>query len=203
MFFLLFYYENSLDRYLVRHWSALWHWLVGHEVKVSMTYFSWSSDFVSYLGSSLSSGFALYLEAYLTFKHHTYWLWVSMTGVWPQNKCRSQLPIFHGLVIFLYNLKSILCINTILMDQESVWPKVWPQNKCKSQWSMFPSPVILLYILKNDIWCWKILSICESVWPKIWHKNKVGHSYLYFTVQWYLPYILENFSCVNIILSDY
>ena len=37
--FLLFCYKNNLCRSLIRQWSTLWHWFVGHEVKVSMTYF--------------------------------------------------------------------------------------------------------------------------------------------------------------------
>ena len=36
-----------------------WLNLVGHEVKVSMTYISWSRDFI------------LYLEDYLMYVHHT------------------------------------------------------------------------------------------------------------------------------------
>ena len=42
VFFLLFCYENNLGRYVVGLWSALWHWIVGREVKVSMTHISWS-----------------------------------------------------------------------------------------------------------------------------------------------------------------
>ena len=44
-FFLLFCYENNLDRYLVRYRSTLWYWLVGHVVKVSLTYILHFSDF--------------------------------------------------------------------------------------------------------------------------------------------------------------
>ena len=40
---------------------------LGHEVKVSMTYISQSSDFV------------LYFEDYLIYEHHTLGLWVSMS----------------------------------------------------------------------------------------------------------------------------
>ena len=31
-----------------------------------------------------------------------------------------------------YILKTIWCINNIIWDYESVWPKVWPQNKNRS-----------------------------------------------------------------------
>ena len=46
---------------------------------------------------------------------------------WPQNKCRSLSPIFHGPVILPYILKTIWYMNTILWDYESVWPDVWPK----------------------------------------------------------------------------
>ena len=59
---------NNFCRKLVRHDSVLWHWLVGHEVKVSMIYISWSIDF------------ALYLEDYLMYEHHSFRLWNSMTS---------------------------------------------------------------------------------------------------------------------------
>ena len=42
-----------------RTWLNLVTWTCGHEVKVSMTYISRSSDFV------------LYLEDYLMYVHHT------------------------------------------------------------------------------------------------------------------------------------
>ena len=45
MFFLLICYENNLDRYFVRHLSALWHSLIVHKVKVRVTCISHSSNF--------------------------------------------------------------------------------------------------------------------------------------------------------------
>ena len=57
--FILFRYGNNLCRWLVRHGSTLWHWPVGHEVKVSMTSVSWFSKF------------ALHLEDYLMYEHHS------------------------------------------------------------------------------------------------------------------------------------
>ena len=59
----------------------------------------------------MASDFALYLD-YLMYEHHTLGLRVSMTwrltsksvwpDVWPQNKCRSMWPIFHGPVTLSY-----------------------------------------------------------------------------------------------------
>ena len=36
-------------------------------------------------------------------------------------------PIFHGLVILPYILKTIWYMNTIFWEYESVWPDVWPK----------------------------------------------------------------------------
>ena len=80
-FFLLFNYGNNFDRYLVRHRSTLWHWLLDHEVKVSMTYFSRSSDFALYLEDfSRSSESALFLKHFILSDYEAVW-----PEVWPQN----------------------------------------------------------------------------------------------------------------------
>ena len=52
--------------------------------------------------------------------------------------------------------KTISCMNIIVWDYESVWPKVLPQNKYRSLWPIFYGPVILHYILKT-IWCMNII----------------------------------------------
>ena len=64
---LYFLLQKQLMKKMVQHSSILWHWLVGHEVKISMTYISQSSDLV------------LHLEDYLMYKHHSSGLWVSTT----------------------------------------------------------------------------------------------------------------------------
>ena len=87
-------------------------------------------------------------------------------------KCRSLWPIFHGPVILPYILKTIWCVNTIIWDYESVWPKLWPKNKCKSLLPIFHGPVILPYILKTIWYMNTILWDYESVWPDVWPKNK-------------------------------
>ena len=91
--------------------------------------------------------------------------------VWPQNKCMSLWPIFHGPVILSYILKTFWCMNIILWDYESAWPNVWPQNICRTLWPIFHGPVILPYILKTIQWLNIILWDYESVWPDIWPKN--------------------------------
>ena len=118
--------------------------------------------------------------------------------IWPQNKCRSLWPIFHGPVILPYILKTIWCMNTILWDYESVWPDVWPKNKCRSLWPIFHGPVILPYILKA-IWCVNtIIWDYESVWPQ----NKCRSLWPIFHGQVILPYILKTIWYMNTILWD-
>ena len=87
-------------------------------------------------------------------------------------KWRSAWPIFHGTLIWLYNLKTIWCMYIVLWEYESAWPNVWPKKKCRSLWPIFHGPVILHYILKT-IWGMKIiLWDYGSVWPDIWLQNK-------------------------------
>ena len=50
-----------------------------------------------------------------------FWIYESVWhNIWPQNKCRSLWPIFHGPVILPYILKTVWCLNIILCDNESV-----------------------------------------------------------------------------------
>ena len=97
----------------------------------------------------------------------------------------SPWPVFHGLVILPYILKTFWYKNTILQDYESVWHNIWPQNKCRSLWPIFHGPVILPYILKTVCCMNFIFQDYESVWPNIWPKLNVGHCDLYFMVQWF------------------
>ena len=77
----------------------------------------------------------------------------------------------YSMVQWFSLISSIWCMNNIIWDYESVWPKVWPQNKYRSLWPIFHGPVILPYILKT-IWCmYIILWEYESVRPDIWPKN--------------------------------
>ena len=123
----------------------------------------------------------------MIYEHHTLVFVISMTNVWPQNKCRSLWPIFHGPVILPYTLETICCMNTIFWDYESVWHNIWPQNKCRSLWPISHGPLILSYILKT-IWYMNINTILwdyELVWPDVWPKINVGHCDLYVIVQWF------------------
>ena len=138
-----------------------------------VTYILWSSDF------------ALYLEDFLMYEHHSLGLWISMTLRLTSNKCRSLWPIFHGQVILPYILKTNRCMNIIIWDYESVWPEVWPQNKYRSLWPIFHGPVILPYILKT-FWCiTSHFGIMGHTDPTFDLKINVGLSDLYFMVQWF------------------
>ena len=90
-----------------------------------------------------------------------------------------------SILPYICILKTIWCMNTIMWDYESVWPKVWPQNKYRSLWPIFDDPVSLHYILKI-IWCLNIiLWDYVSVWPDIWPQNKCRSTDIYFMVQWF------------------
>ena len=62
--------------------------------------------------------------------------WTSYFGIMsqydprPPNICRSLWPIFHGPLNLPFILKTVWCMNIILLDYESVWHDIWPQNKC-------------------------------------------------------------------------
>ena len=143
--------------------------LVGHEVKVSMTYISRSSDFVVHV----------YLEVCTPY--------FGIMNLYDSNlKFDHKINIAHRdlycPVIWPYILKVIWCMNILILDYESVWPNVWPQSRCRSLWPIFHGPVILCYILKT-VWCMNII-ICDygSVWPDIWPQNKcrsLWHIYLW------------------------
>ena len=114
------------------------------------------------------------------------WDYESVWHIWPQNKCRSLWPIFHGPVILPYILKSVWCMNIRLQDDESVWPDIWPQNKCRSLWPILHALVILPYILKT-ICCMKIVPWdYKSAWHDFWPQN-VGHWDL---ISWYSDFCL-------------
>ena len=127
-----------------------------------------------------SSDFALYLEDYLMYVHHTFEKESVRPNVWPQNKCRSLWPIFlmqivgqtllnlmtwtcgswsedqHDLYFTvqwfcLIRYKTFWCMYIILSEYESVQPDAWPKNKSRSLWPIFFGPVIVPYTLKTTV----------------------------------------------------
>ena len=72
--------------------------------------------------------------------------------IWPQDKCMSLWPIFHGPVILPYISKIIWWMSVIFSDNETGWPKLWPQNKYRSTWPLYHGLVILLNIFKIIWW---------------------------------------------------
>ena len=106
-----------------------------------------------------------------------------MTQPWPQNKCRSQWPIFHSPVILPYISKTIWWMSVVLSDNETVWPNLWPQNKYKSAWPMLHGPVILPYILMT-IWWMNVILLDNQSYDSIFDlKINIGQHDLYFTAQ--------------------
>ena len=86
----------------------------------------------------------------------------------------SAWPILHGPVILPYILKTIWCMISKFLDNESVWCTSLTSNKCRSQWPIFHGPAVLPYILKFT-WCINVM-VCEneSVWRNLWPQNKCG-----------------------------
>ena len=154
--------------------SALWHWLVGHEVKVSMTHISWSSDF------------ALYLEDYLMYEHHTLGLWVSMTLMFDLKKfvahcdlyfmvqwfCLISWKLFSGWTSYfgIMNQYDPTCDLQIFVGHCDLYFMVhWI---CPLSWRLF------------DVWTsyFQIMSHCDKT---VDLEINVGHCDLYFMVQWF------------------
>ena len=77
--------------------AYLWHGLVGHEVKVSMTYI---------LSCILKTIWCLYI---ILWDYKSVW-----PDVWPKNKCRSLWPIFSWSSDYTYILKTIWCMTPYL-----------------------------------------------------------------------------------------
>ena len=84
------------------YWFSVTQTLNWNYICRSVTYISWSSDFV------------LYLEDYLMDKYHN----CNIGSMWckylPHKMCVGQWPTFHGPVIWSYNLKTIWWINLVL-----------------------------------------------------------------------------------------
>ena len=122
-------------------------------------------------------------------------------NIWPQNKCRSLWPIFHGPLILPYILKTIRCMNTILLDYESVWPDVWCKNKIGHCDLYF---MVLWFCLIS----WKLIGWTSyfgtmNQYDPIWHQNIYRSLWPIFHGPLILPYILKTICCMNIILWDY
>ena len=168
--------------------SALWHWLVGHELKVSMTHISRSTDF------------ALYLEDYLMYEHHTLGLWV-WPDVWPQNNvghcdlyfmvqwfCLISWRLFDAWTSYFgimsqYDRTFDLKINVGHCDLYFM-----VQWFCLIFWRLF------------DVWT-SYFGIMSQYHTTFDLKINVGHCDLYFMVQWFW-HILNSILWMNVILLE-
>ena len=111
--------------------------------------------------------------------------WSVWSDIWPQSKCKSLWPIFHGPVILPYILKTIWCMYIVLWDYESVWPRFdlrinvghcdlyfMVQWFCLVSWRLF------------DVWT-PLFGIVNQYDPTLDSKINVGHCDLYFIVKWF------------------
>ena len=121
--------------------------------------------------------------------------------VWPQNKCRSLWPIFHGPVIWPYTLKVSWCMNILfwIMNQyDSTYDlKInvghcdlyfMVQWFCVTSWRLF------------DVWT-SYFGIMGLYDPTFDLKINVGLCDLYFMVQWFCLISLTIW-CMSVIFSD-
>ena len=109
--------------------------------------------------------------------------WTSYFGIMSRYDptCDLQINVGHCDLYFMVHcicplssfiLKTVLYMNIILSDYESVWHDIWPGNKCRSLWPIFHGPVILPYILNSIWWMNVILLEKESVQYDLWPQNK-------------------------------
>ena len=149
------------DLYFMAHWFCVISWRL---FDVRTSYFGIKSQYISW-----SSDFALYLEDYLMYVHHT-------LGVW---RLFDAWALLFG-IMGRYDPKFDLKINIGHYDLYS-WPidfalyledyLMYEHHFLGLRVSIFHGPVISPYILKT-IWCmYIILWEYESVRPDFWPKN--------------------------------
>ena len=104
--------------------------------------------------------------------------------IWPQNKCRSLWPIFHGRVILPYILKTIWFMNIILRDYESVCTFDLQINVGLCDLHFIVHWFCLISWWLFDIWTpyWGIMSQYDLTFDL---NINVGHCDLCFMVQWF------------------
>ena len=157
---------SSLDLYFMVKWFCLISWRL---ISVRTSLFGIMSQYDLKFGLKINIGhcdlyfivqyFVLYLET-IWCMNIILWDYGSVwPDVWPQNKCRSIWPIFHGPVILSYISKTVWCVSVIISDNETMWPKLWPQSKYMSTWPVCYGLVIWLNIVTG----W--LSSTTVHWP--------------------------------------
>ena len=90
-------------------------------------------------------------------------------------------------MILPYILKTIWCMNIVIWDYESVWPKVLPQNKYRSHYILWPSD-FALYLKDYLMYVYHTLGVWISTTSRdvtFDLKINVGHCDLYSMVQWF------------------
>ena len=147
--------EGQPDPYFTVQWFCLISWRL---FDVWTSYFGIMGQCDLTFDLKINVGLCdLYFMAQWFCLIHVSWrlfdVWTSLFGI--MNKYNLIWPVFHGPVILCYILKTIWCVNIILLDYGSVWPDIWPQNKCRSPLPIFHGPVILRNTLKT-IWCMNI-----------------------------------------------
>ena len=101
--------------------------------------------------------------------------------MWPQNKCRSLWPTFHGPVILPYMSKTVWCMR-IMSQYDQIFDLKINVGHCDLyfmvQW------FCLIFWGLFDIWTW-YFGIMSQYDPTFDLKINVGHCDLYFMVHWF------------------
>ena len=100
-------------------------------------------------------------------------------------RCWSRWPIFHGWMILPYSLKTIWCMNIILLDYESVWPGFWPKinvGHCELYFMVHWVYLISWRLFEAWMSYFRIVSQYDILFDL---KINVGHCDLYFMAHWF------------------
>ena len=153
---------------MVKLRSALWHWLTGHEAKVTMTFISRSSDFLYILKTFLyiktffriMSQYGTTFDLKINVGHcdlyfmvqwfcliswRLFDVWISYFRIMSQCDPTLDLKINVGHCDLYFMVQWFFLISFIIFDGwGSYYLKMclWPQNKFRSQWPIFHGPVI-------------------------------------------------------------
>ena len=158
-------------------------------------------DWPSYI--SRSSDFALYLEDYLMYVHHTFGVWISTTLTF-------DLKINAGHCDLYFMVQWLCLIPWRLFHERTSLFRIMNQyepmqdlkNKCRSPWPIFYGTMILCYIVKT-IWCMNIiLGDYGSVWPDIWPLNKCMSLWPIFHSPLIFPYISKTIWWMSVTFLD-
>ena len=128
------------------YWFSVMHTLTWNHICRSVTYISWSSDYV------------FYLEDCLMYECYTESIGSVWCIRWPETTYVGQWPIFHGKLILPYILKSIWWTNVII---EILVPCDAKINLIKCMWV---SDLHCMWVQWLCLLSWRLFGVCMLYW---------------------------------------